>query len=205
LVMMAKKKDRKEGKGHTYSGRIPKAQGEGLEYKHEKIPDATPPPMSAGTKEKKKKKRSPLQLKVLAALEEFESENPQAEKKEEKTVKQGAGSAAHGAAQREKQKAAKMAKKAALEEAQEKFLQQKREADEAAAEELRRSPRNLFAEISPRYRAAKRGDGDEEQETMMDEADEVEDDSIETQTLTEEEQRKRKARWYAGYFKPRDF
>ena len=37
VIMMAKKKDRKESMGKTYGGRQPKALGEGLELNHEKV------------------------------------------------------------------------------------------------------------------------------------------------------------------------
>jgi len=190
-IMMAKKKDRKEGR-ILYSGRTPKAQGEGLSHFHEKI-DLPP---SSKTDPPKKKKLTAAQQKALAALEQFEAQHSGADARQgaaDDIGKRGAASAGHAAAQKERVQAAKEAKKQRMAAAQEQYELNQQRAEEER-ETVSRDSRSLMSILSPRFSRVSNQNDEEEEEDYGDGA-----------PVLSEAQRRQKARWYAGYFKKRDY
>ena len=190
VVMMAKKKDRKEGRV-SYTGRKPKAQSEGLAHMHEKIA-ISDPAVASRPAPVKKRKLSSTQLRQLAALEQFEAQNSKepAQEVERDSAKRGSAAAGHAAAQKERVLAEKKAKKERMEEAQRQYMLDQEKAEEEASDRLR-SGASLKSVMSPRFRSS----GGEEDE---------DEDDFGGEELSEAKQ-KQKARWYAGYFKKRDY
>lgn len=183
--MMAKKKDKKEGKV-SYTGRKPKAQSEGLAHMHDKVDSV----VASRPAPAKKKKLTAAQLRQLAALEQFEAQSSQAPSQEEKTenVKRGSAAAGHAAAQKERVRAQKQAKKESMEEAQRQYLLQQQAEEEVNVGA--RSGRSLMAVMSPKFRES----------SSENEVDESADEEV-----LSEAKRRQKARWFAGYFKKRDY
>ena len=189
-TMMAKKKDRKEGRV-SYTGRKPMAQSEGLSHYHEKI-DLPPASKAAPPK---KKKLTAAQQQALAALEQFEAQHSGADARKgaaDDLGKRGAASAGHAAAQKERVQAAKEAKKQRMEEAQKEYeLNQQRPDEELEA--ASRNSRGLMSMVSPKFSRVSYQDDD------------TEEDYGDGAAVLTEAQRRQKARWYAGYFKKRDY